>query len=320
MSHSGIRKAAWVLVVLIAPAPRGHAVAADVDLAGFHADCGVTVHQDGPQLTVGWPMDDETGQIVLDLRPGKPLVRSLGIAAKNGEPVRPLLENAEPASVLLVGSRQAPDGRPPQMSVFNVFFDSPANRPFETHASRLDVKHVRVTSQGHRATVAVRELSIGPFAGELRFTVYRGARLVHVEAVVQTRLDRRAILYDAGLTLSDASQIRFAWVDTEGKPRRDDQPADARDRHLAVRHRTLIAETPGGSVACFPPPHQYFSPRDLTDNLKRSGMAATIAGSTSTSDFGIRQAERGGGSCVPWFNAPPGTRAAPRRFLPALQR
>ena len=37
---------------------------------------------------------------------------------------------------------------------------------------------------------------------------------------------------------------------------------------LRVRHRTLIAECPAGSVACFPPPHQFFFPRDLTDNLR----------------------------------------------------
>ncbi len=36
-------------------------------------------------------------------------------------------------------------------------------------------------------------------------------------------------------------------------------------------------------------------------------MAATIAGWTSRFGFGIRQSERGGGSYVPWFNAPPGT-------------
>ena len=238
---------------------------------------------------------------------GRPLVRSLGIAAKNGEQVRPLLENAEPATFLLVGSRHAPAGRPPEMSVFNVFFDSPANRPFERYASRLDLKRVRVTSQGHRATVSLGDVSIGPFLGELRLTVYQGARLLHVEAVVHTDLDRRAILYDAGLTLTDPAHIRFAWIDTDGKLRSHDPSAEARDRRLAVRHRTLIAQRPNGSVVCFPPPHQYFSPRDLTENLQTVWYGRGHRGLDEHFGFGIRQAERGGGSWVPWFNAPPGT-------------
>ena len=50
-----------------------------------------------------------------------------------GEPRgSPMLENADPVTFLLVGSRQAPAGRPPEMSVFNVFFDTPADRPFQS--------------------------------------------------------------------------------------------------------------------------------------------------------------------------------------------
>ena len=69
----------------------------------------------------------------------------------------------------------------------------------------------------------------------------------------------------------------------------------------------MIAETASGSVACFPPPHQFFFPRDLTDNLKTVWYGREHRGLDARFGFGIRQAERGGGSFVPWFNAPPGT-------------
>ena len=193
------------------------------------------------------------------------------------------------------------------MSVFNVFFDTPANRPFQAYRSKLELKQVRVTSQGHRATVAIGELTIGPFTGELRFTVYPGAALVHVETVVHTQEDARAILYDTGLAMRSPSEPRFAWMDTEGKLQREAPAADTKDRHLAVRHRALVAETQFGSVACFPPPHQFFFPRDLTDNLRTVWYGKDHRGLDSRFGFGIRQSERGGGGFVPWFNAPPGT-------------
>jgi hypothetical protein len=74
-----------------------------------------------------------------------------------------------------------------------------------------------------------------------------------------------------------------------------------------VRHRTIIAESDGGSVACFPPPHQFYFPRDLTDNLKFV-WAGKGHGQSDPFGFGVRQWPDGGGAYVPWFNAPPGTK------------
>ena len=164
-----------------------------------------------------------------------------------------------------------------------------------------------MASNGHSATISIGDVSAGRFTGELRLTVYRGARLIHVEAVIRTDLERRAILYDAGLALRSPGKFGFNWVDTEGKQAGAQPAEDAKDRHLAVRHRTLIAESAAGSIACFPPPHQYFFPRDLTDNLKTVWYGRDHRGLDERFGFGIRQAEKGGGSFVPWFNAPPGT-------------
>jgi hypothetical protein len=286
------------------------AAAADpiIDLSAHHAESGINVRQFGDQLRLSWPVSAGFGELDLDLRPGRPLIRAMAITGARVDMPQPVLEYADPVNFLLVGSRQEPADRPPGMSVFNVFFDSPATRPFQVYRSKLEIKHVRVASQGHRATVSVGDVTIGPFTGELRFTLYRGAALVHVESVVHTSEDRRAILYDTGLALQpSAAKTRFAWVDTEGNLRREAIASESSDRHQAVRHRALIAETDSGSVACFPPPHQFFSPRDLTDNLSTVWFGREHRGLESRFGFGIRQSERGGGSWVPWFNAPPGT-------------
>ncbi len=307
-----LRTTSVVLVLMAATTPTLSAVEPTVDLSGYRPDSGVSIeHQDG-QLRISWPLgpasrSEARGHLVLELQQGRPLIRSIG-TAEAGAPMVSVLEDVDPVTYLLVGTRQAPAGRPPEMSVFNVFFDSPARRPFQTHRSKIDLKRVRVTSHGRRATVAMGEVHVGPFSGELQFTVYPFAPLLHVETVVHTGEERRAILYDAGLAFSAPSHtVSFAWMDTEGQLHREEPASDTTDRHLAVRHRSLIAQTPAGSIACFPPPHQFFSPRDLTENLRTVWYGKDHRGLDDRFGFGIRQSETGGGSYVPWFNAPPGT-------------
>jgi hypothetical protein len=297
---------ALLLVVLWAPGSPGMFLAdgPSVDLSGYRASSGVTVEHVENELRISWrspAFGNLPAHLVLDLRPRHPLIRSMGISPSAS------LQDADPLTFLLVGTREAPSGRPPDMSVFNVFFDSPAKRPFRTYTSRLDLKRVRVTSQGLHTTVTLGDLSIGPFAGELQFTVYSGASLVHVETVIRTEEDRRAILYDTGLAISTPEQVRFSWLDTDGNLHEDQIEPGVADRRLMVRNRLLIARTDRLSVACFPPPHQSFSPRDLTDNLHTVWYGKGHRGLDDRFGFGIRQSETGGGSFVPWFNAPPGT-------------
>jgi hypothetical protein len=299
------------IVLLVIGIPSGLAGAAEevpVDLAGYRPDCGVAIRHEGQRLSIAWPMaEGEYGRMVLDLRPGGPLIESLGIGKDAAGEAVTVLKGVEPVTYVTVGSREAPPGRPPEMSVFNVFFDSPAKRPHESYRARLDLRRARVTSRGHRATVALGELSAGPFKGELHVSVYEGARLVHVEAVVSTSQERRAFLYDAGLASESPTWRRFGWIDTEGRFRREDAGAGAADRPRTVRHRAIVAEADGGSLACFPPPHQFFFPRDLTENLQSAWFGRGHRGLDDRPGFGVRQSETGGGNFVPWFNAPPGT-------------
>src|SRR5262249_16070571 len=153
----------------------------------------------------------ETGELVLDLRPRQPLIRSIGVSREAGNAAQSLVEHAMPVTFLLVGSREAPAGRPPEMSVFNVFFDAPASPPLQSYRATLDLRRARVVSQGLRATVSIGDVTLGPFSGELQLTIYRGAPLIHLETVVHTQADRRAILYDAGVLLTPRNSEHFAW-------------------------------------------------------------------------------------------------------------
>jgi hypothetical protein len=269
---------------------------------------GVTVQWQGEHdLVIIWPMaHDEHGRLALDSRPDRPLIAFLNISGAHG-PGAAIVEGADPVTFLTVGTRVAPPDRPPGMSEFNTFFDAPAKRPHESYRSRLDRKRFRISADRRSVTVTAGELTIGPFSGELRLTIYAGARLVHVEAVVKTQEDHRAALYDAGLVSETPSWRRFGWVDTEGRHHREDADPRAGDRSLAVRHRAIVAESGGGALACFPPPHQYFFARDLTDNLRYAWTGRGHRGLEDRTGFGIRQSETGGGNFAPWINAPPGS-------------
>lgn len=285
-----------------APAPA-------VDLAGYTSACGVEVRHADERLRVGWRISDwEWGRVVLHLTPGEPLFETLGLATSASGATVPILQNVTPVTFLTVGERRAPGGRPPTMSVFNVFFDKPASRPHQTFRARLDLQRVRVTSQGRRAMVALGEVTAGGFKGEICLTFYDRSRLVQVETVLATEEANRAILYDAGLVGDNAGWRRLAWMDTEGRLQRATVDPTATSTPLAVRHRALLAEADHGSVACFPPPHQFHFPRDWTDNLKFTWYGRGHHGEPVPFGIGVRQEPDGRRPFEPWFNAPPGSR------------
>jgi hypothetical protein len=293
-------------VLMLVPRPSQQRI--PVDLPGPAPAGGVVVRQEGERLLLRWPMGgDESGSLALDLRPGQPLIESLGIARGAAGAPEPILKGVDPVTFLTVGTRNAPEGRPPGMSIWNTFFDGPASRPHQTYLSRLELRRAKVTRAGNRAAVALGDLQVGPLSGELCFTLYPGSRLVHVEAVVSTPEDRRAILYDAGLVGNAAGWKQASWIDTEERPQRAALDAEMADRPLAVRHRALAVAGVTGSVTCFPPPHQFFYPTDWTENLKYVWLGRGHAGLANGFGFGIRQHPTGRNGFVPWFNAPPGT-------------
>src|SRR4249919_89857 len=108
-------------------------------------------------------------------------------------------------------------------------------------ADRCDVK-----TDGARLEITFPGLQLGPFAGQLRFTVYRGTGLLRMEAIAKTDQPSVAYKYDAGLAgLSiDARTSRLAWRDTSNtwQSYRFGGTDNERETPLKASNRVLIAE------------------------------------------------------------------------------
>jgi hypothetical protein len=308
--------AVWTLVIILGI--QDASAAAAVDMSRYSTSCGVTVARDDHLLKLEWGAGgSSSSMLVLSLEPGSPLIRNIVRWSGDKYSQMSFMERLDPVVFMTVGSRNNPPGRPPDMSIFNVFFDKPADRTNRTYTSEFALQEVRVASEGRRLHVEIGKLAIGPFAGHWEFTVYSGCPLVQVEAVVSTTEDRRAIIYDAGILTDRTAQgpaENIAWIDTEGRLIREKLDVMSSDRPIAARHRMIIAESSwvegaggGGSLVILPPPHQYQFPRDWTDNFKFNWLGRGHHGLTNRFGFGIRQDPKGGGAYVPWFNAPPGT-------------
>jgi hypothetical protein len=133
------------------------------------------------------------------------------------------------------------------------------------HAASCSVK-----TDGQSLAVTFPGLSMGIFAGDLRFTVYRGTNLLRMDAVAKTSEEWIAYKYDAGLKgLSTDLTQRVTWHDTGGHPQANQlggviNPALAR---VKAANRMILAEGKGGSLAAFPPPHTFFFTREKDTNL-----------------------------------------------------
>ena len=158
-------------------------------------------------------------------------------------------------------------------------------------ADRCEVK-----TDGARLEITFPGLQLGPFAGRLQFTVYRGTGLVRMEAIAKTDRPSVAYKYDAGLTkLGIDPASRLVWRDTSNtwQSYRFGGSANESETPIKASNRVLIAERGAsqspGSLAVFPPPHTFFWAREVATNLGYVWYRKDGAGSFS---FGVRQAER----------------------------
>jgi hypothetical protein len=168
-----------------------------------------------------------------------------------------------------------------------------------------------VKSDGASLAVTFPGLSMGIFAGNLRFTVYRGTNLVRMDAVAKTDEPWVAYKYEGGLKgLSTDLTSKVAWHDTGGHIQHYDFGGVKNDTMVPLKaaNRILVAEGKGGSLAVFPPPHTFFFTREVDTNL---GYVWYRKDAADRFSFGIRQADREENpqyvENFALFNAPPGT-------------
>lgn len=265
-------------------------------------DSGVVLEQSQTQLRVTWPISAaENGVAVFSLDETKPLIETLGLVTP-GQPATVAMKSLNPVTLLTVGSR---DAKNPQG--WGAFFDKVPTRPYETFLVALGKRRVLTTNEGNRTTVSLAEASAGGFSGDVQFTFYRNSPLIHVETVMTTKEDWRAIIYDTGLASAAPNWDSMAWNDTGGNFQSVELGASAAAELLAVAGRALVANGSGGSLAVFPAPHQFFYPQDEALNNQFVWFGRDYAGRAGDFGFGIRQSPTGDHRYVPWFNAPPGT-------------
>ncbi len=259
----------------------------------------VTVTEVANGVAVEWPDEaDRDWRATFSLDPDRPLIESIAVdGAAVVSAVRPFYQ-------VETGTRRRG---------WNAFFDFPPSHPDGTrHAQGVfSLRQATVRTVGERVELAFDGLRMGVFEGAVVYTIFPGSRLIQQEAVAATSAADVAYYYDGGWEMAAEAdrapggnmRTRVSWYDTAGDLRHDVATGfDPERKPVRVRYRTLAAATADGSVAVFPPPHQYFFPRDFTSNLGHV-WHRSWRGRVS---LGIRQIRDTNWRFYPWMNAPPG--------------
>ncbi|HKO18793.1 MAG TPA: hypothetical protein VJU82_07890, partial [Acidobacteriaceae bacterium] len=229
---------------------------------------------------------------------------------------------------------------------WNVFWDAPLAVPGtdpshligpgrtqdEIHRASVSYKSgtCSVKTDGARITVGFDGLTLGLFAGDLEFTVYRGSNLLRQEAVASTDAKDVAFIYKAGLKgFAIKPETKLEWRDTSQVWQHESFGGDVNQRPVNVqaRNRLEVLDAGGGSMGVFPPPHKFFFARENEVNL---GYVYYRKDSDTNFSLGVMQPEHGEGykawgvSDEVWkrrsgtqrhqelnyalYNAPPGTK------------
>jgi hypothetical protein len=249
-----------------------------VDFSRFNKKGAAKASLEDGLLAVTWPAGEgRSAKLLLKTSGEGPLIESmqLGRADRWTEVARRM----QPVFILTEGKRDLE-----KRGGWNIFFDVTAYKPHTSHLLRLEPTGARIISEGSRTIVQISGMEGGNFRGDLELTLFNGSPLMNIAAVMSTRKDSTAIIYDAAAV----------------------QPG-TRSENLAVKYRAISGETADGSIAVFPPPHQYFYPLDNAYNLRYTWYGTNYRNLIGEFALGIRQDLMGDNRHVPWFNAPPET-------------
>jgi hypothetical protein len=250
-------------------------------------------------VTVRWP--DERGRVWLaefSNDPARPPLTRISAAG------RTVIDRARPLYWCSTGKRRGG---------WDQFFDFPPSHPGGTRSfiATLKTAGIQARNTAGRVEVDIAGFACGLFTGSVRYTFFPGTRLIQQEAIAATSEPDTAYYYDAGLEMmaepdrvaGAVMKSQVSFVDTAGRPQTVRVRTGPERVPVEARYRVLAAHLAGGSVAVFPPPHQYFMPRDFTSNLGYLWHSAW-GGRFS---IGIRQLPDDNWRFYPWINAPPDT-------------
>ena len=296
------------------------------NLSQYKALSGLTASADAAALTLTWDGDrNQELRMRLGINQGTPTIQDLSVRRRGGAWAS-LATNVTPEFRVVSGRRRMDNQGINGLrqngiteitpEVFNqygwdTFWDAPLNLPGNegdlarrtpgVPRSPDEVKRGTATyraqgcdvrTDGARIDVLFPGVSLGIFEGALQFTVYKGTNLIRQEVIARTTQERVAYKYDAGLKgLSIQPGARMAWRDTANNAQAYmfGGTSNEREAPLKTRSRVVVAELgKSGSIAAFPPPHNFFWARESSHNL---GYNWYRKDSDSTFSFGIRQAE-----------------------------
>ncbi len=240
------------------------------DMTDYRATPGIEARVEKDALLVQWK--GEAGQQLrasFAIENSRPVVRELAVRNKDGR-WSSLGRNLVPEFGATTGIRRTNHGLP-ETNRWDVFWDVPLNHTNELRrfAASYQTDRCEVRTDGARLEISFPGLSMGIFSGKLQFTVYRGANLLRQEAIAKTEEPSVAYKYEGGLGgFSTAVFPRVFWHDVKSEPQRTEVGRAEPSEQVVLRARNRLAIAEGdGSIAVFPPPHQFFFARELEVNL-----------------------------------------------------
>jgi hypothetical protein len=267
-----------------------------VDLTGYRSQPGLQAVMEGDTLKISWEGESQQECLarfkVLD---AVPTVGELAVRQKSGKWVT-LGRNLIPEFGVTTGVRRTGHGLP-ESNRWDVFWDAPLNHTEEVRrvAASYKADRMQVRTNGARLEVSFPGLSMGVFSGGLRFTVYRGTNLLRLEAVAKTDEPSVAYIYRGGLRgFSSETLPIILWKGGGGEGRSAKVSASDAGQMNVLRAQKRLAVALGtvGSIAVFPPPHQFFFARELEVNL---GYVWHRRDTGNGFSLGVRQPENAGG-------------------------
>ena len=149
-----------------------------------------------------------------------------------------------------------------------------------------------VKTDGARIEVELDGLTLGIFAGKLRYTVYRGTNLLRQEAIAKTDAPSVAYKYVGGLKgMAMGADTKIVWRDVARAWQQYSLggAVNADPVALKARNRLAMVESGGGSLAFLPPSHKFFFAREIETNL---GFVYYRKDGDNSFAVGVRQADR----------------------------
>jgi len=166
-------------------------------------------------------------------------------------------------------------------------------KPDEIHraSAKYDVQSCTAKTDGGRLEVSYPGVQLGVFSGSLQYTVYKGSNLIRQEVIAKTEEPAVAYKYDAGVKrMAIAPGSRMIWRDAANLWQAYEFGGAVNQNEVTVQasNRILVAEGKGGSIAVFPPVHNFFWAREIDFNL---GYNWYRKDSDASFSFGVRQPE-----------------------------